>query len=109
MKHLAKVVLEDKEITDVELIHLISRCLVETGGIPHVSRNLAEIGLPNFSSEAYSQLDASKLTVFLDFSDISANSFLVICIVIFATVKEVEQATLIATPFDTGIELLRNI
>lgn len=109
MKPISKVVLRDKEITDQNLINLILVCLVETGGIQHVSRNLAGLGYSDFSDEAYTQLEKSDQTQVLDFSNLSANQFHVICTVIFATVKEIEGDTIIQTPFDEGIELLRGV
>jgi hypothetical protein len=109
MEKLTKVILKDKEITDRTLLDLIWECMGETGGIQHVGRNLTEIGYPNFNHRAYAEIDKAEQTHHFDFSDLSSNEFLVICIVIFATVKEVEQDILIATPFDEGIQLLRGI
>lgn len=109
MEQIDKVILKDKEITDQNLINLIVSCLVETGGIQHVSKNLSELGYPDFNTKTYSQLEKSKQTQVLNFNDFSANHFLVICIVIFVTVKEVEGDILVQTSFDEGMRLFRNI
>lgn len=109
METVDRIILKDKEITDPKLISLVRACLIETGGIRHVSMNLSALGYHEFNETAYLKLDESKQTKILNFSELSSNHFLVICIVVFVTVKDVEDDTLISTPFNEGIELIRKI
>lgn len=109
MRRITKVILKDTEITDPELVEFIADCMVETGGIQHVQRNLTELGYPDFATRAYAQLDEATTTETLTFHELTSNQFLVICLTVFATVKEVEQDVLIARSFEDGVRLLRTI